>query len=80
MNIFDNLSEELKARLKACKTEEEMRGILSDADIELDRNFLETVVGGIEFPCEEFDWNCTSYLPGFIDDGNPCWGYSGSLQ
>ena len=29
MNIFDNLSEELKTRLKACKTEEEMKGILS---------------------------------------------------
>ena len=32
-NIFDGLSEELKAKLSACKTEEELKKVLAHADV-----------------------------------------------
>ena len=46
-NFFDSLSDEVKAKLKDCKTDEEMKKVFADADIELDADVLESVSGGI---------------------------------
>ena len=85
-NIFDNLSDELKAKLKACGTEEELKKVLADADIELDPDMLGHVAGGhkcdsytvpIPFQCKEFKIpnpaECENYS--VIDPGN-CETYS----
>ena len=45
-NTFDNFSDEFKAKLSACKTEEELKKVLADEDIELDPDALDAVSGG----------------------------------
>ena len=44
--FYNSLSEEMKVRIKACKSEEEMLKVLSEEKIELDPELLETVSGG----------------------------------
>ena len=44
--FYNSLSEDVKARLKACKTEEEMMKVLSEEKIELDLDLMEKVSGG----------------------------------
>ena len=46
-NSFDRLSDELKAKLRECRTEEELNKVLTDAGLELDQDLLEAVVGGL---------------------------------
>ena len=52
-NTFDSLSDELKAKLKECKTEEELNKILAEAGLDLDQDMLKAVVGGLgsDFTC-----------------------------
>lgn len=45
-NPFEDLSEELKAKLLDCKTKEELQKVLGDASIALDPDVLEAVSGG----------------------------------
>ena len=45
-DFFDNLSDELKAKLRACKTEDELKKVLADAGIELDPDALADTAGG----------------------------------
>ena len=57
--FYDGLSDELKAKVKSCRTEAEILNVLKDADIELDAELLEGASGGSPF-CESdfcFD-NC----------------------
>jgi hypothetical protein len=44
--FYESLSDEVKAKIKACKTEEEMLKVLQDEKIELDPELLESVSGG----------------------------------
>ena len=46
-NLFDNLSDEIKEKLRDCKSEEELTKVLADAGIELDREMLKAVDGGL---------------------------------
>ena len=46
MEFYNTLSEDMKARIKACKSEEEMMRVLADEQIELDPDLLENVSGG----------------------------------
>ena len=45
--FYASLPEELKEKLKACKTEEEMKALLKGAQIELPDELLEAVSGGM---------------------------------
>ena len=44
--FYDSLSEDIKERLKACKTEEEMMKVLDEEKIELDPGLLDGASGG----------------------------------
>ena len=44
--FYNTLSEDVKAKIKACQTEEEMLRVLSEEKIELDPDLLEGVSGG----------------------------------
>ena len=44
--FFANLPEELKEKLKACRSEEEMNALLKGAQLELPDELLEAVSGG----------------------------------
>ena len=44
--FYESLSDEVKAKIKACKTEEETLKVLQDEKIELDPELLDKVSGG----------------------------------
>ena len=44
---FESLSDELKATLKRCTTEEELEKALADAGLQLDDDLLKAISGGI---------------------------------
>ena len=44
--FYNTLSEDVKAKIKACKTEEEMMRVLDEEKIALDPEVLEGVSGG----------------------------------
>ena len=46
-NTFGSLSDELKAKLKECKTEEELNKVLAEAGLDIDQDVLKAVVGGL---------------------------------
>lgn len=46
---FNSLTEEQKARMKACKTPEEIRALAREEGYELSDEELEAVVGGLYF-------------------------------
>ena len=46
MNQTSNLSDELKAKIKNCKTDEELKNVLAAEEIELDPGMLGEVNGG----------------------------------
>lgn len=50
-NTFENLSNEIKAKLRECSTEEEMSKVLEEAGVELDVDALEAVSGGALGAC-----------------------------
>lgn len=45
---FDKLSEELKEKLRNCKSSDELQKVLMEENIELDPDTLEAVSGGLE--------------------------------
>jgi hypothetical protein len=46
--FYEKLSDGTKAKLKACRTEEEMKKILEDEQIEIPPELLEAVAGGVD--------------------------------
>ena len=44
--FYESLSDELKEKIKACRSEEEMRRVLEDAQIDLSSELLDEVSGG----------------------------------
>ena len=44
--FYESLSEETKAKIRACKSEQEMLKILAEERIELDPDLLDSVSGG----------------------------------
>ena len=52
INLLDELSDEIKEKLRACRTEEELNTVLTDANIELDPNVLDAISGGN--PCHHY--------------------------
>ncbi len=48
MNQTGNLSDELKAKIKNCKTDEELKNLLAAEKIELDPGMLGEVNGGMD--------------------------------
>ena len=44
--FYNSLSEDVKAKIKACKSEAEMMGVLDEEKIELDPELLDEVSGG----------------------------------
>ena len=61
-SFFDKLSDEIKGKLKSCKTEEELKSVLTEAGIELDQAVLEAVSGGA--PCHQYSKPiCKVYTP-----------------
>ena len=62
--IYANLPDELKEKLKSCRTEEEMTALLKAAQFELPDELLETVSGGedpLRFSCNSFANECDGY-------------------
>lgn len=47
--FYNSLSENVKEKLKACQSEEEMLKVLEEENIELDPEVLEEVSGGHHF-------------------------------
>ena len=46
--FYNTLSEDVKAKIKACQSEEEMMQVLSQEKIELDPELLDSVSGGTD--------------------------------
>ena len=44
--FYESLSEETKAKIRACKSEQEMLKVLAEERIELDPDLLDSVSGG----------------------------------
>ncbi len=58
--FYNGLSDDVKRKIKACKTEEEMMKVLSDEMIELDPDLLEKVSGGLllmdcNYVCDKYE-------------------------
>ena len=49
--FYNSLREDVKTKIKACKTEEEMLRVLSEEKIELDPELLDEVSGGDSCGC-----------------------------
>ena len=47
---FDSLSDELKAKLKNCKTMDELKEVLTGAGMILDEDVLKAIAGGLGTP------------------------------
>ena len=62
--FYNSLSDELKAKIRTCKSEDEMLKTLEDAGVELDPELLEGVSGGTVSPCPEHD---KTFNPCFCD-------------
>ena len=54
--FYNSLSEDIKAKLRECKTDEEMLKVLSDNKIKLDDELLMGVAGGGPHHCSK---NCS---------------------
>jgi hypothetical protein len=52
--FYDSLSDEVKAKIKACQSEREMLKVLEEEQIELSPELLEGVAGGEPGPCIAF--------------------------
>lgn len=52
VSLFDSLSDELKAKLKACKTEEELNALLESSAIQLDQDTLSAISAGVSCRAE----------------------------
>ena len=50
--FYNSLSEDVKAKLKACRSEEEMMKVLDEEKVELDPELLDGVSGGENQPCD----------------------------
>jgi hypothetical protein len=57
----DDLSDELKAKAKACKTPEEILALAKSEGIELTDTDLEDISGGWGYDCE---YNCDTLFKG----------------
>ena len=44
--FYNSLSDEVKEKIKTCKSEEEMLAVLQEEQIELSPDLLESVIGG----------------------------------
>lgn len=51
--FYETLSDEVKEKIKACQSEEEMLKVLEQEQIELSPDMLEAVAGGAHAPCFE---------------------------
>ena len=60
--FYNTLSEDVKTKIKACKTEEEMMKVLDEEKIELDPELLDSISGGV-FRCRREcpEQRCDSY-------------------
>lgn len=52
--FYESLSDEVKAKIKACQSEQEMLKVLEEEQIELSPELLEGVAGGVPGPCTSF--------------------------
>lgn len=51
--FYESLSDEVKAKIKACRSEEEMLKVLEQEQIELSADMLDAVAGGGHTVCHE---------------------------
>ena len=58
---FDELSPELKEKIKACKTKEDLDAVLNTHGAELTEEQLEVLSGGVQRMCFGLD-NCELYV------------------
>lgn len=55
---FEKLTDEQKAKARACRSEEELMALAETEGVELSDDQLEAVSGGVNWP------DCPTYLPG----------------
>ena len=60
--FYESLSDEVKEKIKACKSEQEMLKVLEDEQIELSPDLLDGVAGGGSGVCHE-KWNVLKNCP-----------------
>ena len=65
--FYSKLSDEVKAKIKACQTEEEMLQVLKEEKIELDPELLDQVSGGYIPPYACPEECCADGKPIFCD-------------
>ena len=64
---FDNLSDELKAKLMECKTPDELKEVLAEAGMDLDEDVLKSIAGGLDSAdmladnCHRYKVECLYY-------------------
>ena len=76
---FDELSPEIKERLKAAGSEEELLKIVAEAGVDLSNEELKAISGGVicighKMQCDSYYQPCVCY----DDEGMVCEGYSSS--
>ena len=60
-SIYDNLTDEQKAKVKACKTMDEMMVLAGEWGVELPDEVLDAVAGGIDWDaigCSGYSYRC----------------------
>ena len=66
--FYESLSDEVKTKIKACRSEEEMLKVLEQEQVELDPELLEGVAGGGPGPCFSFTCDkCTDHDACYCD-------------
>ena len=68
--FYNTLSEDVKKKIKACKSEEEMKALLKGAQIELPDELLEAVSGGW-ITCAKCVTDCGLYLKCPFNESTP---------
>ena len=55
--MFDGLPDDLKAKVKECRTAEELVSLAKSEGIELTDEQLDAISGGVQWSCSGDDWH-----------------------
>ncbi len=60
---LSNLPDDLKQRVRACESEDELRALAEQEGIELSDEQLAAIAGGTDWSCLTLKWECDGYSP-----------------
>ena len=55
--MYDSLSDDLKAKVKTCKTGEELVALAEKEGVELSDEQMDAISGGVQWSCSGDDWH-----------------------